>query len=339
MTLPFMFGRHNFHCRENHRIFDTLGHRKLVLECQFSKKCTSIYALMLLSGVFMSVLTNKKIKIIRSCFVIIVVAGIFVFLDNAISQTVKSFRDCDECPEMVEIPRGLFLMGSDIGRNDEKPMHRVTIKSDFAVGKYEVTRRQYAFFLMDSNFSQGNGCEVYDTPSFNMDLSKNWADPAFTQDADHPVVCVSWRDAQAYVDWLSGITGERYRLLSESEWEYVARAGSNTNYGFGDTIDPKKANYGDEFRKTSTVGSYPANRFGLHDIHGNAAEWVADCWVENYEHTPVTGSPMTTGPCEKRVLRGGTWHNEPQYLRSSFRNSYFAEFRLSGIGFRVAKEL
>ena len=230
-------------------------------------------------------------------------------------------------------------MGSDIGRDDEKPVNRVTIERNIAVGKYEITRRQYAIFLKDSNFRQGDGCEVYDLPSFNMDITKSWSDPAFAQDADHPVVCVSWHDAKSYADWLSRITGANYRLLSESEWEYVARAGSATNFNFGDTIDSSKANYGDQYRRTTSVGSYSENWFGLHDMHGNAAEWVADCWPDNYDHTPVTGGPMTEAPCKKRIHRGGTWHNEPQYLRSAFRIGYPADFRLSGIGFRVAKEL
>ena len=124
-----------------------------------------------------------------------------------------------------------------------------------------------------------------------------------------------------------------------AEWEYVARAGSTTTYYFGDDIDSSKANYDDEFRKTTAVGSYPGNAFGLHDMHGNASEWVEDCWVDNYRQVPVSGAAMTAGPCKSRVLRGGTWDNEPQYLRSAFRHGYFAEFRLSGIGFRVAKTL
>ncbi len=240
---------------------------------------------------------------------------------------------------MVEIGKGSFLMGSDIGRDDETPMHQVTINYHFAVSKFEITRAQYAAFIKDTNTSPDLGCEVYDLPSFNMDLNKSWLDPSFSQEDDHPVVCVNWHDAQSYVNWLSRFTGEHYRLLSEAEWEYVARAGSTTTYHFGDDIDSGKANYDDEFRKTTAVGSYPENAFGLHDMHGNASEWVEDCWVDNYRQAPVTGVAMTDGTCDSRVLRGGTWDNEPQYLRSAFRHGYFAEFRLSGIGFRIAKSL
>ena len=283
--------------------------------------------------------TNKGIKSFQELLLIFVAAGIFVYSANVTSQTIKSFRDCMKCPEMVEIQKGSFLMGSDNGRAEEKPVHQVTIKNSFAVGKYEVTRGQYAVFVKNSNYSPEAGCETWDSPSFNMDLTKSWRDPAFTQDGDHPVVCVNWHDAQAYVNWLSEHTGEQYRLLSESEWEYVARAGSTTNYSFGDDIDSNKANYGDKFRGTTAVGSYPANEFGLHDIHGNAAEWVADCWIDNYEHAPVTSSPMTEGTCKKRVFRGGTWHNAAQYLRSAYRYGYISGFRLSGLGFRVANQL
>ena len=272
-------------------------------------------------------------------FIITIVTGIFVFSFNVNSQTDKSFRDCFECPEMVEILNGSFLMGSDFGRNDEKPIHQVTIDYKFAVGKYEVTRAQYAHFVKSANYSVKNGCETWDLPSFNMDLSKNWVDPAFEQAANHPVVCVNWHDAQAYVTWLSKLTGGQYRLLSESEWEYVARAGSTTSYNFGDSIDSMKANYDDQYRATTPVGSYAPNGFGIFDVHGNAAEWVMDCWVDNYANAPSSGEPMAAGACDTRILRGGTWHNQPQYLRSAFRNGYFAKFRLSGIGFRIVKSL
>ena len=263
--------------------------------------------------------------------------AIIIFPLSAISVKGNTFRDCIECPVMVEIGKGSFLMGSDIGRDDETPMHQVTINYHFAVSKFEITRAQYAAFIKDTNTSPDLGCEVYDLPSFNMDLKKSWLDPSFSQEDDHPVVCVNWHDAQSYVNWLSRITGEHYRLLSEAEWEYVARAGSTTTFHFGDDIDSGKANYDDEFRKTTAVGSYPENAFGLHDMHGNASEWVEDCWVDNYRQAPVTGVAMTDGTCDRRVLRGGTWDNEPQYLRSAFRHGYFAEFRLSGIGIRIAR--
>jgi formylglycine-generating enzyme required for sulfatase activity len=286
----------------------------------------------------MKTIGHSEFKI--SQYFYIITAIVFaIFPGNVNSQSNKSFRDCTECPEMVEIPKGSFLMGSYFGRLDEMPKHQVEINYNFAVSKYEITRNQYTIFINDSNHSSDEGCEVYDLPSFNMNLKKSWLDPDFSQDSNHPVVCVNWHDAQAYVSWLSKLTGDQYRLLSESEWEYVARAGSTTSYSFGDSIDSMKANYDDQYRATTPVGSYAPNEFGIFDVHGNAAEWVIDCWVDNYANAPSSGEPMTAGACDKRILRGGTWHNQPQYLRSAFRNGYFANFRLSGIGFRIAKSL
>jgi formylglycine-generating enzyme required for sulfatase activity len=276
---------------------------------------------------------NKKLR-----YAFILIIGLSVFPVVAESQAIKSYRDCLKCPEMIDIPKGSFLMGSDYGRSEEKPVHKVSIKKRFAVGKYEVTRGQYSFFVNSSGYPQKIGCEVFDLPSFNMNYKKSWIDPDFLQDDDHPVVCVNWDDAQTYVSWLSTYTGEQYRLLSESEWEYLARAGSTTRYSFGDNIDSKYANYGDEFRRTTTVGSYHENAFGVHDVHGNVAEWVADCWVDNYINAHENGEPVADDPCRKRVFRGGTWHNAKEYLLSAFRYGYIAEFRLSGLGFRVAKQ-
>jgi formylglycine-generating enzyme required for sulfatase activity len=281
----------------------------------------------------------SNIKLNQLFLVITLIAGILCYSEKVNAQTKKSFRDCAECPEMIEIQKGSFLMGSDNDREEEKPVHQITIENDFAVGKYEITRRQYELFIRNFNYTPDLGCETWNTPSFNMDLTKGWADPDFEQDADHPVVCVNWHDTQAYVMWLSEFTGKNYRLLSEAEWEYVARSGSTTKYSFGDNIDSTKANYGDEIRGTTAVGSYPANKFGLHDIHGNVSEWVADCWIDNYKNAQATVVPRTVESCKRRVFRGGTWHNEGQYLRSAYRYGYIAGFKLSGLGFRVARQL
>jgi formylglycine-generating enzyme required for sulfatase activity len=283
--------------------------------------------------------TFRDIKLFRLFLVITLVAGITCYSAKTNAQTKNSFRDCVECPEMIEIQKGSFFMGSDNVREEEKPVHQITIENDFAVGKYEITRKQYELFIKSFNYTPELGCETWDLPSFNMDLTKSWTDPDFEQDADHPVVCVNWHDTQAYVKWLSELTGMKYRLLSEAEWEYVARSGSTTRYSFGDSIDSTKANYGDEFRGTTPTGSYPENQFGLHDMHGNASEWVADCWIDNYKNAQTTAVPRTVESCKRRVFRGGTWHNKGQYLRSAYRYAYIAGFRLSGLGFRVARQL
>ena len=159
-----------------------------------------------------------------------------------------------------------------------------------------------------------------------------------------PVIYVNWDDAQAYIKWLSSRTGQPYRLLSKAEWEYAARAGTTTAYAFGDSITKKQAQFWEGGRgsagKTVEVGSFPANAFGLHDMHGNVWEWCQDCWNENYHNNaPADGSAWTTGDCGRRVLRGGSWNINPQILRSANRSRNFAGNRNSNRGLRVARTL
>ena len=159
------------------------------------------------------------------------------------------------------------------------------------------------------------------------------------------MVDVSWHDAKAYVEWLSRKTGKRYRLLSEGEWEYVARAGTETAFWWGDEMGSGRANCDGcgsrwDGRQTAPAGSFRANGFGLHDVHGNVWEWVEDCWHGDYGGAPTDGSAWTSGGvCGKRVLRGGSWFNKPRNLRSANRNWYSAGFRISYLGFRIARTL
>ena len=236
------------------------------------------------------------------------------------------FRDCDHCPAMVVIPSGSFMMGSDDGKPDETPRHRVTIAEPFAVGKYEVTVGEFAAFVAASGHDMADGEGLLGLPPANACTSLNfmqmferisWRAPGYGQDDDSPVVCISWNDAVAYVKWLSIETGQPYRLLSEAEWEYVARAKTDTAFHFGATISTKEANYdsshSDELSvdqlnrgQSVSVGSFPPNRFGVHDVHGNALEWVDDCWHKNYEGAPTDGRAWNwDGNCEVRVARGG----------------------------------
>ena len=164
------------------------------------------------------------------------------------------------------------------------------------------------------------------------------------------MINVSWEDAQGYVRWLSRKTGQEYRLLSESEWEYVARAGTTGPFHTGSTISPSQANYdgnytygsgrkGRYIKKTVKVGSYPPNRFELHDVHGNVREWVEDCWNDSYYGAPTDGSAWTRGECSWRVLRGGSWNDVPGYLRSALRYWDTAGGQLNAVGFRIARSL
>ena len=255
----------------------------------------------------------------------------------------RVFRDCEVCPEMVVVPAGSFTMGSPASEEDryeqEGPQHRVTIGRPFAVGKYEVTFAEWESCL------DGGGCSGY-TPS-----DEGWGR------GGRPVANVSWNDAQSYVAWLSRKTGKRYRLLSESEWEYAARAGTTGPFHFGETISTNQANYdgssiyndyntydmtgaGVYRENTVPVGSFPPNGFGLHDMHGNVFEWVEDCWHDSYFRAPSDGRAwITGGDCTKRMSRGGAWAAEPENTRSAVRARNTRNSRDSFQGFRVARTL
>lgn len=243
------------------------------------------------------------------------------------------FRDCAECPELVVIPAGSFVMGSpadEQGRyDDEGPQHRVTIARAFAAGKFEVT------------FDEWDGC-VRAGGCSHSPSDEGWGR------GRRPVTNVSWQDAKQYAEWLSRKTGKSYRLLTEAEWEYAARAGTTTAFSTGPTNNPTQANYdatqayagsvtGPYRRQTVPVGSFGANAFGLHDVHGNVWEWTEDCRNASYNGAPSDGSAWTSGDCARRVLRGGSWVSDPRDLRSAFRSYFPTSFRVVGIGLRVAR--
>ncbi len=238
-------------------------------------------------------------------------------------QDLSVFRDRDEpwCPEMVALPKGSFLMGSPdgVGDGDERPQHYVQIGYRLAVGRYPVTFEEY------DRFGAATGAPP--------PKDEGWGR------GRRPVINVSWQDAQAYVRWLGEMTGQPYRLLSEAEWEYAARAGTTTRYVFGEDISAEQANFHFDVRQTTEVASYPANARGLHDMHGNVWEWVEDCWNDSYQGAPVNGSAWTTGDCSRRVLRGGSWYVGPEYLRSADRIRNNPDNRGSVVGFRVARTL
>ena len=274
----------------------------------------------------------------------------------------KVFRDCPECPEMVVVPAGSFTMGSpsfEEGRYDgEGPQHRVTIPAPFAVGKYEVMRGEFARFVEATGHSTSNACWAYEHGKWEEGSGRGWRNLGYLQDERHPVACVSWDDAKEYVRWLSRKTGERYRLLSEVEWEYAARAGTRTSRYWGDDvwaqcdhangydrkakaehdIDWEHAPCRDGSVYTARVASYGENGFGLSDMLGNVWEWVEDCWHGSYAGAPTDGSAWESGgDCGERVIRGGSWISGPRYLRSAVRGWFSAEFRYYYVGFRVSR--
>ncbi len=250
-----------------------------------------------------------------------------------------SFRDCDDhCPEMALVPPGEFLMGSGPSEEDakvnEEPRHAVEIAYPFAVGAYEVTLAEW-----EACVNEG-GCS-----SVPLDRHKR------PGNGKRPVTHVTWHEAKTYTDWLSGRTGMDYRLPSESEWEYVARANTTTLYHTGQSITSEQANFDGRYDwrhsgaltadiymgRTLEVGSLVGNAFGLYDIHGNASEWTLDCYNSHYNGAPEDGRARGTGNCARRVVRGGSWKDKPLDIRSARRHANVPDERSSKIGFRVMR--
>jgi len=287
----------------------------------------------------------------------------------------KSFRDCPQCPEMVVIPSGTFMIGSpadEKGRYvDEEPRRRISIQQ-FAAGKFDVTRGEWTAFVAATKRETARGCAWTGRTKQDSDPEGSWRNLGFEQDNRHPVVCVTWNDAQDYVHWLSEKTGKKYRLLSEAEWEYAARAGTDTAYPWGTTASHEYANYGadnwgglasgrDKWVNTSPVGSFPPNAFGLYDMNGNVLQWVQDCLATDYSALPTDGSAYLkdvqqktsgdfaymngTSACNYRRMRGGDWGDPPMMIRSAARNWApppgwkLETYRSGGAGFRVATAL
>ena len=249
-------------------------------------------------------------------------------------RTGSVFKDCVECPDMVVVPAGGYEMGSPESENSrqstEGPQHWVDIVERFAVGVYEVTFAEWDACV------RADGCRRPDDEGWGRE--------------QRPVINVSSEDAEDYVAWLSRRTGEQYRLPTESEWEYVARARTKGPFTTGDTISSDRANYsGQAYRKgeemgeyraqTVEVGGFEANDFGLYDVHGNVWEWVQDCWNDSYAGAPSDGSAWKEGDCSDRIVRGGSWGDLPSLLRSANRVRVDAGVRTSYIGFRVVRTL
>ena len=219
------------------------------------------------------------------------------------------FADCEHCPLMIAVPAGWFVMGSaatEPGHNDTEGPMQVTINYPFGVGRFEVTRDQFAAFIDDTRHVMVSGCLV----GGKYTSSANWLHPGFEQAGNHPVVCVSWRDAKAYVEWLSRKTGRTYRLLSEAEWEYMARGGEASTYALGPVLLAAHANFNRARDGTIPIGFTSANAFGVHDVHGNAWEMVEDCWNSDLSFNSRNGRATTwRGDCSERAIRGGGWNS------------------------------
>ncbi|MBF0563294.1 MAG: formylglycine-generating enzyme family protein [Alphaproteobacteria bacterium] len=275
--------------------------------------------------------------------------------------------DCaDGCPELVRIPAGQFVMGSpttESGRDsDESPTHTVMVSAPLAVGRYLVTRGEYARFIAAKGARPRAGCTVTNSEgTFINDAAADWKRPGFRQTDRDPVTCVSWDDAQAYVKWLQGISGKAYRLLPEAEWEYAARAGTTDPWYWGKkpsvacryaNLADRKAGDGhstgdadfvgcsDGFEYTSPVDQFWPNGFYLFDMAGNVFQWVADCYHDTYNGTPrVASSVPDETKCDKRVIRGGAWTSSVKQARSASRLREQHDHHGFNVGFRVARDI
>ena len=282
-----------------------------------------------------------------------------------VSETESTSRvdikpECLDCPEMVSIPAGSFMMGSSSaeqdGQNDEKPRHQIQVNR-FALGKYEVTRQQFGLFVDDTGYSAGSSCYTLETGEYELHNNRNWQDPAFTQSSNHPVVCVSLDDAEAYVRWLSQKTGKRYRLPTEAEWEYAARAGTQTARYWGDESSnactyanvadqtgasqlswdaTKVHSCSDGYVYTAPVGSFRANAFGLYDMLGNV--WERTCSTYTVQGYDGSENACTNSASSRLSVRGGSWYGVPAYVRSASRLGFEPTDRIGDRGFRLAQD-
>jgi formylglycine-generating enzyme required for sulfatase activity len=271
------------------------------------------------------------------------------------------FRDCPDCPELVVIPAGHFIMGSPSGETgrqaNEGPQHEVNV-GGFALSKTEVTRGQFAAFVNDTGYSTGYNCRTFEG-GINKDRSgRDWRNPGYSQEDNHPVVCVNWQDAHAYAQWLSRKTDRIYRLPTEAEWEYAARAGTVTAHYWGETssqacvyanvmdssgksqfegVPLEVHNCTDGYAYTSPVASFTENAFGLYDMIGNVWEWVEDCWNDNYSGAPTDGAAWMGGSCSERVQRGNSWQHKISSTRTAYRLRNPAAMRDDDVGFRLVR--
>jgi sulfatase modifying factor 1 len=284
-----------------------------------------------------------------------------------------TFRDCnDVCPEMVVISPGSFEMGlednaskavDELDRENSTPRHKVEIRYPFALGEYDVTRDEFSIFLHESGYRPDNDCAGYNPKTNKLTHNSGLNNPGFEQSDRDPVVCVNTEDIRAYISWLSRKTGQHYRLPSEAEWEYAARAGTITSRYWGADVAAacRYANVDDltyfetlnmppgpgdryfpcrdRYAYTSPVGSFRPNRFGLFDMLGDVKQFTSDCWNYSYSGAPSDGTPWLRGDCMLRPVRGGSYYASPMLVTASFRYRQPSFVRSFDVGFRVAREL
>ena len=259
---------------------------------------------------------------------VLILSGGLTASDIALAASAKvgeTFKDCKKCPKMVVIPGGKFLMGDDKGKKNQRPAHEVTIKGPLAISIYEVT------------WIEWQACKKAGACKRDLDSHK-WGK------GKRPVINMSWNETQDYTKWLAKKTGRPYRLLSEAEWEYAARAGSTTAYWWGDKLKKKYANCrkcGTKWsgKKSAPVGSFKPNQWGIYDMHANIWEWTLDCHNKTHAFAPKNQTPRTDGNCDRRTVRGGSWYYFPQIAKSVSRDSHPQHLWSYNIGIRLGLPL
>jgi formylglycine-generating enzyme required for sulfatase activity len=275
----------------------------------------------------------------------------------------STFKDCPDCPVMIVVPPGRFAMGYDGGEPEryEGPVREVTIPRAFAAGQTEVTVAQFRRFVTATGYQAARGCYAWDGKVATLNKDASWEDPGYGRRPRpaEPAVCVDWRDASAYVQWLATLTGQPYRLLTEAEWEYAADAGSEARFPWGE-VTSRACPYANVFDQSGAgattaaiepvdcddghagvapVGSFAPNAFGLQDMVGNVWEWVADCYQMPYPAEPVNGSAVERPDCDRRSVKGGSWITEIERQRPTFRGRDPIDRVSQVFGFRVARDL
>lgn len=279
-------------------------------------------------------------------------------------QPGQTFRDCADCPEMVVIPSGTFQMGAEGGEPQryEGPVRPVKIDYNFAVAVTPVTNAEFRRFTQETGYEAGKDCWIPLEGKYKQMPGTNWQNPGLGREIrdNEPVICVNWRDAQAFVGWLKQKTGKSYRLLSEAEWEYTARAGGTSRFPWGedpegacksanllDASAPKAAlvvgqptKCSDGYATLSPVDAFPPNAFGVRDMIGNVWTWVQDCYVMPYPaDVPSDGSAYEGGACERRSVRGASWGTTTLRSRATFRGRDPETLVSQVFGFRIARDL
>jgi formylglycine-generating enzyme required for sulfatase activity len=294
--------------------------------------------------------------------IILLLLSLFASRTLAAEQPEREFKECTDCPRMVGIPAGDFLMGSpksEAGRFDaEGPQHRVRVRA-FALGKYDVTSEEFLKFLGETGYQPKPCNPILNMGWRTLEGGKAYApSPSQIEPPRWPAVCLDWKDAQAYIDWINGKAraarpslGARagpYRLPTEAEWEYAARGGTTTSRWWGDALGSGNANCNGcgsewDYNTLADVDAFKPNPFGLYGMLGNAWQWTQDCWHPSYVGAPGDGRAWDGGACDKHVIRGGAWNNLPVFVRSAARSGAGesgGEFDYSSLaGFRLARDL